>query len=176
MKTFRVLIAVLMTSVFLISCGARSSEVTFFLVAPKAAGSVKKFGCEDFLVTVKQKVEGDYTAKSALTTLFATDVPSDYGPGFFTASAIKDHAVQLEDVFEPEDPAESGGEIRVYLKMNPLVGLTGVCDTPRVKEQVETTVGVYAEQKKLPYFILLDNSLEKWKCLGDESGNCPAKK
>jgi len=102
-----------------------------------------------------------------LRALFEADL-AQY-PGLFTATALKDKYIVIDKMIEPEDPA-STAPLRVYLKTMPEGGIAGVCDVPRIKEQVTETVRTYADKR--PFEIYLNNTTREWECLGDESGLC----
>lgn len=97
--------------------------------------------------------------------------PVDFGSDLSTASAIKDQYITLEKTTEPKD-ANDTTPIGIYLKTNPPKGIAGVCDTPRIKEQITQTLEGYSTEKQQSFTIFLDGSTTAWKCLGDESGLC----
>ncbi len=137
------------------------------LVTDSKADSFKEVGCGDMLKLVSLKGDS-LDLETALKTLVSTKDVSVYGSGLSTASALSDGYFS----FVSAKTSEVNGvdTYFVELKSNPSVGLTGACDTPRFKNQIIETV--QANAGGTPYIIRLDQSLEKWECLGNESGEC----
>ena len=149
-------------------CGATTA--TIYLLSEKPHEGAQKIGCEEYLMPVTTTVSGSEVLKASLTALLQAK-PADYGADLTTASAFKDGVFEVDDVSDPEQPTNSD-QIHVYLKRVVGKGLAGVCDTPRVKNQITETVRAYAVQKHAPFTIALDGTMKNWECLGDESGRC----
>lgn len=156
--------------VFLLSACGANPTVTFYLISQNKHDGSRQIGCEEFLTPVQKKIETPKTASSAVETLLSAN-PADFGSDFSTASAIKDQYITLERTTEPKDASDST-PIGIYLKTNPPKGLAGVCDTPRIKEQITQTLAEYSTEKLQSFTIFLDGSTTAWQCLGDESGLC----
>ncbi len=169
MKTGSTICLSVILVLLLSACGA-TPTVTFYLISQNKHPGSRQIGCNDFLVPVQKKIEISKTASSVLETLLSAN-PADFGSDFSTASAIKDQYITLERTTEPKD-ASDATPIGIYLKTNPEKGLTGVCDTPRIKEQITQTLGEYSTEKQQSFNIFLNGSSTAWKCLGDESGQC----
>lgn len=140
-------------------------EIIFFLVAyggeveeKNLPAVFEKFGCEDFLVPYKTKTEEEASLKTALDLLFAqkdTFLPN----GVPLHSALLGAKVTI-DVTEEKD--------KTLVDLVGKIPIAGVCDTPRIKEQIEKTVEYWAPQAS----ILLNGSRSQWRCFGDTSGLC----
>jgi hypothetical protein len=106
--------------------------VTFFLVAIEDKGiSGKKIGCDDSLipveVTIRSDLQSPWNALSALLNLDETY----YGEsGIYNALHQSDLEIQAYEIHE--------GKAKVNLEGELMLG--GVCDTPRVEEQILATL------------------------------------
>lgn len=149
-----------------------STDVPFYLVSQKEeAGALKKIGCEEYLVSASENIFGELSPDTkvikALEFLFAAD-PKKYGEGRITATAIQDRFLELESV-EKRKMGDLDG-LLVSFKKNPEKGLAGVCDAPRLKEQIKETIRAAADS--MPFVIRVDGDAKNWECIGDESGKC----
>ncbi|MEK7171349.1 MAG: hypothetical protein AAB739_00425 [Patescibacteria group bacterium] len=140
-----------------------NNEMVFYLISTKPVEGAKKIGCEEYLVPVKKSVFGKVTIESALNALFEAELKN-----LTTATAIKDKYLMLESV-EMRKFGDNDGYL-VSFKKNPDVGLAGVCDAPRLKEQITETVRSATGSK--PFLIRVDGEPKNWECIGDESGKC----
>lgn len=163
-----ILISVILV-LLLTACGANSTA-TFYLIAQNKHDGSRQIGCGEFLTPVQKKIETSKTATSVVETLLSAN-PADFGSDFSTASAIQDQYITLEKTTEPKDVNDST-PIGIYLKTNPPKGLTGACDTPRIKEQITQTLAEYSTEKLQSFTIFLNGSTTAWQCFGDESGLC----
>lgn len=145
---------------------SKKSVVTFYLVSELEKPGARSFGCGEYLIKITKPVSGNRTVARALKALFEAD-PASYGSDLSTATAIHDGYFILESVV-PE--IAGAGTTTVSLRRREGVGLTGVCDTPRFKEQITETVRAQAGTS--PFIIKLNGSEREWRCLGDESGLC----
>ncbi|GEM_PF-5141177 len=169
MRIHSVVGAAIVFTFLLSGCGA-SPTVTFYLISQSKQPGSRQIGCGEFLTPVQKDIETPQTASSVLETLLSAN-PSDFGSDFSTASALKDQYIMLERTTEPKDMSDAT-PIGVYLKTDPQKGLTGVCDTPRIKEQITQTLAEYSTEKQQSFTIFLNGSTTAWQCLGDESGRC----
>lgn len=144
-----------------------ASEVTIFLVSQtEKPDAFKKFGCDEYLIPVKVTIEGEATVAKALNALFTAD-PAQYGADLITSGAIKDQFFVLDSV----DPEKVGtGTNIVSLKRREGKAVAGVCDIPRVKEQIKETIRATVVDN--PFIINFNGSPRGWDCFGDESGAC----
>lgn len=169
MKIHSVILTSVIFASLLSGCGANPT-VTFYLISQSKQPGSRQIGCGEFLTPVHKNIETSKTARAVLETLFTAN-PLDFGNDFSTASGLKDQYILLDKTTEPQDENDAT-PIGVYLKTDPQKGLTGVCDTPRIKEQITQTLGEYGTEKKQSFTIFLDGSTTTWQCLGDESGKC----
>ncbi len=106
--------------------------VTIFLVAIEDKGmSGKKIGCDDSLIPVEVLIRSDMTFPwNALTALLNLQETYFGESGLYNAL----HESDLEILsYETQE-----GKAKVYLEGELMLG--GVCDTPRVEEQILTTI------------------------------------
>jgi hypothetical protein len=103
-----------------------------FLVALEDNGlSGKKIGCDDSLVGVEVSINPDQPeAWSALSVLLSLDGPYFGESGLYNALYQSDLEIQSYETHE--------GKAIVYLEGELMLG--GVCDTPRVEEQILATI------------------------------------
>lgn len=173
MKNIIISIALVIFLLVLSGCTLQT-QVTLYMVSQKEQpGSLKKIGCEEYLIPVKEEVFGnvsdDALVTKSLELLFQAD-SAKYGEGLLTATAITDQYLALESV-EKRTMGSMDGFL-VSLKRNEGKGLAGVCDVPRLKEQILETVRAAAGSN--PFSIRIDGDVKKWECLSDESGMCGA--
>lgn len=140
-------------------------EIIFFLVAYGGEVEEKdlpavfeKFGCEDLLVPYKTKTEEEVSLKAALDLLF-TQKDTFLPNGVPLHNALLGAKVTI-DVIEEKD--------KTSVNLVGKIPIAGVCDTPRIKQQIEKTVWYYAPGA----VILYNDSESSWRCLGDQSGLC----
>jgi len=106
--------------------------VTIFLVAIEDKGmSGKKIGCDDSLIPVEVLIRSDMIFPwNALTALLNLQETYFGESGLYNAL----HESDLEILsYETQE-----GKAKVYLEGELMLG--GVCDTPRVEEQILTTI------------------------------------
>jgi len=106
--------------------------VTIFLVAIEDKGiSGIKIGCDDSLIPVEVTVFSDQTSPwSALSALLNLDETYFGESGLYNALHQSNLEIQSYETFE--------GKTKVYLEGELMLG--GVCDTPRVEEQILATI------------------------------------
>lgn len=106
--------------------------VTIFLVAIEDKGiSGKKIGCDDSLVPVGVTIRSDLKSPwSALSALLNLDETYYGESGLYNALHQSDLKIQSYDTYE--------GKVTVYLEGELMLG--GVCDNPRVEEQILVTI------------------------------------
>ncbi len=154
-------------SLLLTSCG--TAPVSLYFISAQPKDGMQKIGCEEYLIPVEKSLKKT-TLEETIKTLLTAD-PAQYGQGLSTASAFTDGYLEVDSTSEPESPTNSD-PYRLYLKTVAGKGLSGACDTPRLKAQITETVGAYARRKQAPFQIVLNGLLKNWECLGDESGRC----
>lgn len=118
-----------------------------------------KVGCNDkvVLADVPVRVLLGNNLGNALTTLFS-------GPTLPDKNLYNSLTQSSLNVLDIKPGAK--GVTEVYLTGTVITG--GVCDDPRVKAQIESTISQYTKK----FAIYLNGSLSAYKCLGDESGTC----
>ncbi len=106
--------------------------VTIFLVAIEDSGiSGKKIGCDDSLVPVEVTIRSDLISPwSALSALLNLDQTYYGESGLYNALHQSDLEIQSYETHE--------GKATVYLEGELMLG--GVCDNPRVEEQILATI------------------------------------
>ena len=120
----------------------------------EASGSFLRVGCNDALIPVEIPVVST-RLQSVLAALSQLEAPEGlYNP-------IKEKGLSFMRLDE-----KRGGKAIVYLSGSPLLG--GICDTPRLKAQIEETIRLYTDD----FEIWLNGSAREYQCLGDESGLC----
>ena len=116
-------------------------------------------GCNDRPAVAqlsRDAATGD-TVKDALTTLFAVR-ESTVGK---LHNSLADSRLAVDKI-----QSTDGVTTEVWLKGTLSSG--GVCDDPRIKEQVEGTV----RRLRPTYKIFLNGTESAWRCFGNMSGNC----
>ena len=118
-----------------------------------------KVGCNDKVVLADVPVRAllGNNLGNALTTLFS-------GPTLPDKNLYNSLTQSSLNVLDIKPGAK--GVTEVYLTGTVITG--GVCDDPRVKAQIESTISQYTKK----FTIYLNGSLSAYKCLGDESGTC----
>lgn len=174
MKIFYTILASVIISVLLSAC-AGLSELTYYLISSpgKHPDSIKEIGCGEYLVPVTKTVVGKVTVERAIKALFDArpnfnPAPGDSGANLTTATAIKDGFLKLNSVEERDDTPKK--TYIVSFERNEGVGISGVCDVPRLQEQITETIRKAVGFDS--FVIRLDSSPKAWECLGDESGMC----
>lgn len=106
--------------------------VTIFLVAIEDQGiSGRKIGCDDSLIPVEVTIRSDLTSPwSSLSALLNLDETYYGESGLYNALHQSDLEIQSYETLE--------GKAKVYLEGELMLG--GVCDTPRVEEQILATI------------------------------------
>ncbi|PKO05497.1 MAG: hypothetical protein CVU41_12775 [Chloroflexi bacterium HGW-Chloroflexi-3] len=106
--------------------------VTIFLVGIEDKGiSGIKIGCDDSLIPVEVTIRSDLTSPwSALSALLNLDVTYFGESGLYNALHQSDLEIQSYETHE--------GKAKVYLEGELMLG--GVCDTPRVEEQILASI------------------------------------
>lgn len=118
------------------------------------------FGCNDKVawVTEHKAAATDSVLHDALLTLFGMHDSGTHAPLYNSLAAGK---FQIEKI-----QSTDGVNTEVWVKGD--VKLSGACEAPRIKAQIEATV-----QRYKPHYKLFYNSSEaNYRCLGDTSGQC----
>ncbi len=143
--------------------------VDYYLVKNLAEGEEirgKMTGCNDGYLVAQEtgKVAGtsEEAITQALQALFTITPQQAYDQGLNTANGLTNLTVESVTV-SGEAPNKNAV---VALKGIPM--LAGTCDTPRFKDQIQYTIGLYVAS----YTITLNEGESDWRCLGDESGLC----
>jgi spore germination protein GerM len=124
---------------------APQQTVKIYLVAVGDAGKVgRKFGCDDSLVPVAQSVQ---TTKSPLTAainkLLATprQLPTNAKlSNYWFGPDLKLKSVSVRDGL-------------ATIRFSGHVTVAGVCDQPRIKEQIEATARQFPNVKRVKVFV-----------------------
>jgi len=124
--------------------------------APPGEGFI---GCGDQIVftSVHRASASGNTVKDALATLLSIKEATYSG----VYNALWQSTLTVEDVRSMD-----GVTTDVLLKGRYVS--SGSCDLPRIKAQVERTIGRF----RTKYRVILNGSEKDWRCMGDESGNC----
>lgn len=119
--------------------------VTIYLVAVDDNGnSGEKIGCNDSLVPVKTSTSSNLAAPwNALSALLSLQETHFGESGLYNALHQSDLAIQSFEIVE--------GKAKVYLIGELMLG--GVCDQPRVEEQIVATILDSAQVKEVEVFI-----------------------
>jgi hypothetical protein len=128
-------------------------------VVPSGAVLGETFGCSDRIVLVKvpRESESDNTLRDVLTSLFAVREFS-FGKYYNGLADSRLEVVKTQN--------RDGDIMEVWLKGT--ISSPGVCNDPRIKKQIEATVG-----RLYPNFkIFLNGSEAAYNCIGDMSGQC----
>jgi hypothetical protein len=106
--------------------------VTIFLVAIEDKGiSGIKIGCDDSLIPIEVTIRSDLTSPwNALSALLNLDETYFGESGLYNALHQSDLEIQSYETH--------GGKAKVYLEGELMLG--GVCDNPRVEEQILATI------------------------------------
>lgn len=116
-------------------------------------------GCNDRVAFVKahRGASTDSVVHDALMTLFQVK-DANYQDLY--------DSLWQSDLTVDKIMSSDGVTTEVWLKGKTQMG--GVCDAPRLKAQIESTVGRF----KTKYKIFLNGSESAYRCLGDMSGQC----
>ncbi len=125
--------------------------------ATLAAGA--PIGCNDRVAYVKahRGASTDSVVHDALTTLFQVK-DANYQELY--------NSLWQSDLAVEKITSADGVTTDVWLKGKTQMG--GVCDAPRLKAQIESTVARFKPKFK----IYLNGSESAYRCLGDQSGEC----
>ena len=117
-------------------------------------------GCGDRIAYTKAPRTGtsDWLAMDAVAALLAIRDNSKFPPYY---DALANSKVGVEKV-QSRDGITT--EVWLHGTMNP----GGVCDVPRMKEQVERTALRFAPKVA----VYLNGSQKNWRCFSDQSGQC----
>lgn len=146
MKKISLIALIIAAVVVLYSCsnkGGNSTEqdVNIYLVSLEGTNQEgKAFGCNDKLIAVSRSVKVEKTPiESAITELLAakdTEELKNYVKGF---------QLMLFQV------TIAGGACDVYL--NGELAINGVCDIPRIREQLNETAKQFTDLKRVNFYI-----------------------
>jgi hypothetical protein len=119
--------------------------VTIYLVAIEDNGiSGKKIGCDDSLVPVELSTSSNLAAPwNALSALLSLSETYFGESGLYNALHQSELAIQSYEINQ--------GKAKVYLEGELMLG--GVCDQPRVEEQIMTTILDSGQVKEVEVFI-----------------------
>jgi spore germination protein GerM len=121
----------------------KTQEVKVYLVALNDAGkSGKKIGCDDSLVAVTKTIKATATPlKAALEELIATSGENNgqlgnyvFGPNLKVKSAIISKGTAT-------------------IRFSGKISVAGICDEPRIVEQIEATAKQFPTVKKVKVFV-----------------------
>ena len=120
-------------------------QVKVFLVALGDNGKIgKKFGCEDSLVPVNLSIKPtNNLLKAAIQKLLA--LPPDYPQNAALKNFWKGHNLRLKSL------SVHKGLATIHITGE--VFVAGICDEPRIIEQIEATARQFASVKKVKVFI-----------------------
>lgn len=118
------------------------------------------FGCGDWSVPVRTVTQGDPIAPMKLTIERLLSFGQDDAEKLGYRTALAESSVTLDGISKQDD-----GTYVVALKGQFVPA--GECDDPRIKEQVERTIGQFGK-----FRIVLNGSDSAWRCFGDLSGQC----
>jgi hypothetical protein len=121
----------------------------------EGSGSLLRVGCGDFLIESKIPVVAPRLS-SVLSALSTYTAPVGLHNPIFDKQIF---FVGLRRI---------GRHYTVSFEGTPLLG--GICDTPRLKAQIEETIRLYTDD----FEIRLNGSVQAYECMGDESGLCGA--
>lgn len=125
-----------------------------------SSGHVKKIGCNDYIVPtpIGSIQNPESPLRNALVTLLGVTEKDAAALGL--SSTLAKSNLQIGSINQNAD-----GVFVVDLEgtLNP----AGLCDDPRMKAQIEETVGEFGK-----FQILLNGKESNWRCFGDESGLC----
>lgn len=163
MRVF-LLMSALLASILLNGCGKKNSDepkeitVNVYMVALEGSKlQGKTIGCNDLLVPISKNVLVEKShVESAMIELFATKDTEDLmnfikGPGLFL------YQVTL-----------SNGIAEIYLKGD--FNISGVCDIPRIQEQLYETAKQFSDVKRVKIFINAQ-SLESYLSVAKQGFN-----
>jgi spore germination protein GerM len=120
-------------------------EVKVYLVAPGDNGKIgRKIGCEDSLVPVTRSIAPTKEPlKAAVQQLLS--LPPEYGQSSRLSNYWKGRNLRLQSVslYRGTATLRIAGEVFV----------AGICDIPRITEQIEATARQFPSVKKVRVFI-----------------------
>lgn len=141
-------------------------EITYYLMSFTEQADSKPFGCGEFLIPVKKKIKKPDLKKvlSEFTKAHTAAMgPQTQGKPFGFAFFL------VDKIQEPKKPS-TANPIKVYLKQNPKIPGSTMCDDPRATEPIKETISEYAGSR--PVKIFFNGSEKEWRCFGDMSGLC----
>lgn len=123
----------------------KTAQVKVYLIALGDNGKIgRKIGCGDSLVPVTRTIAPTATPlKSALYSLLST--PSHHGADTRLHNFWKGHNLRLKSV------GVRDGVATIVISGD--VFVAGICDQPRIKEQIEATARQFASVKKVRVFM-----------------------
>jgi len=119
----------------------------------------KTFGCSDRIgyVRLSREAATSDVVRDALTTLFAVKDPNVGG----LYNSIWQSALEVDKI-------QSTDGVTTEVWISGETTMSGACDSPRLKEQIEATIRQYRPKFK----VLLNGTESEWDCFGDMSGEC----
>lgn len=128
-----------------------TAEARIYLVAVGDDGQLgKRFGCNDSLVPVQIQIDGDADpATAALNKLLSIESREHESTELYNALYQSDLTAEEVRIANGEAIVELSGTLRI----------SGVCDDPRVREQLQQTVLEYVEVEEVS-IIIDDTPLE----------------
>lgn len=150
-----------------------AQEVTYYMMSFSEKPGSKPFGCGEFLVPVKAKVQKadlKTTLEELVKAHSAAVAPYQAAENQEKLFGLPFFAVEL--VREPKKPTAQN-PIEVHLQQSGKVQIGGVCDAPRATEPIRETINLYASSRgNPPVKIFLNGTEKEWRCFGDQSGMC----
>lgn len=125
-----------------IASKAQTTKVKVYLIALDDNGkNGRKIGCDDSLIAVNRNVKSTSAPlKAALEALLAMPEESGEG-GRQLANFWKGDALKLQSVSVNKGTAT--------IKINGTLRVAGICDEPRIIEQIETTAKQFSTVKRV---------------------------
>lgn len=125
-----------------------SSTISFYVTkTTQSSPNASSFGCEDTLLKVEKEIINSVQppVKSAVTELL--NAKDGYTDANIQYNVFYQSNLELDEITESQET------ISVYITGELKLG--GVCDNPRVKEQLTKTIEEYVKGKKIN--ILINN-------------------
>lgn len=145
-------------------------EITYYLMSFTEQSGSKPFGCGEFLIPVKKKMKNPNLKKVLSEFTKAHIAAMSPYEGSQAQDKLFGFAFFLVDkIQEPKKPS-TANPIKVYLKQNPRIPGSTMCDDPRATEPIKETISEYAGHR--PVKIFFNGSEKEWRCFGDMSGLC----
>ena len=120
-------------------------EVKLFLIAREDDGKTgKKIGCNDSVVAINQRIVPTKAPLGAVLKELLR-LPEKAGQSGNLYNALHGSKLRLKRVYIRR------GEARIYL--SGMLATGGVCDSPRVKAQIEETALQFSTVKRVKVFI-----------------------